>query len=170
MPALSKHSLIFFCPFLLIFLWTFSQSRGLPSLPSFAHAGIMDSLPSSFTIEVNGNPIVSVGSDAEHGVQATTGSNAAVFTLKDGRLQCGDWFLGRSIKEDRSFLPKPVLWFKSTEGIQPVTASENGDSYQLRFSSMFLRRESVLSSHVLTLIFRCEINGKRRKCSCGSPS
>jgi hypothetical protein len=147
MPTLSNHCLIFFCPFILIFLWSFSQSRALPSFPNFAPTGIMNSLPSSFTIVVNGNPIASVGSDAEHGVQATTGADAAVFTLKDGRLQCDDRFLGRSMKEDRSFLPKPVLWFKSTEGIRPVTASEKGDSYQLRFSSMCLRRGIVLCSN-----------------------
>lgn len=99
----------------------------------------MDSLPSSFTIEVNGNSIANVGADAEHGVQAQTGSDAAVFTLKDGRLHCGDWVLGRSAKEDRSFLPKQVMWFKESEvgrrGVQPVTASEKGESYQLRFAS-----------------------------------
>jgi hypothetical protein len=106
----------------------------------------MDSLPSSFTIEVNGSPIARVSSDAEHGVPAKTGDDAAVFTLEDGRLRCGDWFLGRSMKEDRSFLPKPILWFKSIEGVRPVTASENKDSYQLRFSSMCLRRGILMCS------------------------
>jgi hypothetical protein len=125
----------------------------------------MDSLPSSFTIEVNGAPIAKVGDDAAHGVQAKTGPDAAVFTLKDSRLQCGDWVLGRSVKEDRSFLPKQVMWFKSAEvgkrGVQPVTASESGDSFLLRFASKCSIR-GVVWCVVRVLTFGC-----RREIDCG---
>jgi hypothetical protein len=104
----------------------------------------MNTLSSSFIIEVNGTPIAyptKVGPDAEDRVQAMTGSNAAVFTLKDGRLQSGDWVLARATREDRSFLPKPVRWFKvGAEGeklpVYPVTAHEEGGLYKIKFASM----------------------------------
>ncbi|KAF2791176.1 hypothetical protein K505DRAFT_327055 [Melanomma pulvis-pyrius CBS 109.77] len=128
----------------LIFLWALGLCS-LILLLRFAHTGTMDSLSSSFTIEVNGRPIANVGDGAEDPIQAKTGSEAAVFTLKDGRLQCGDWLLGRSVTEDRSFLPKQVLWFKSNKDsdrrVRPVTASENGGSYQLRFANARLIAE-----------------------------
>ncbi|KAF1978552.1 hypothetical protein BU23DRAFT_549974 [Bimuria novae-zelandiae CBS 107.79] len=100
----------------------------------------MDTLSASFTIEVDGTPIAKVGFSAEDRAQATTGPDAAVFTLKDGRLQSGDWVLARPMREDRSFAPKPVRWFKvSTEGdklpVRPVTADEDGDSYKIKFAN-----------------------------------
>ena len=104
----------------------------------------MDSLDSPFTIEINGHPIAKVGDDTEDRTQAKTGSEAAIFTLKDKHLQCGDLILGRSVTEDRSFLPKQVLWFKNSEEnhkkVQPVTAQEKGESYQLKFTSTLYRR------------------------------
>jgi hypothetical protein len=100
----------------------------------------MDSLPSSFTIVLNGSPVAKVADDSEDRVQAKLGTEAAVFTLKDGRLECGGWALGRNITENRSFLPKKVLWFKSNEdnanAVQPVTAHEDGDSFKLKFAGM----------------------------------
>ncbi|CAO2650812.1 Nn.00g091090.m01.CDS01 [Neocucurbitaria sp. VM-36] len=105
----------------------------------------MASLPSPFTIEIGGTPIAKV-EDATHGpIQATLGSNAAVFTLKDHRLVCGDWALARNKSEDRSLLPKPALWFKlgaeSDERAQPVSARKEGDEYQIRFADKSLTVE-----------------------------
>ncbi|KAJ4305229.1 hypothetical protein N0V90_000760 [Kalmusia sp. IMI 367209] len=106
----------------------------------------MDSLSSSFTIEVNGSPIAKIDSDAEDRAQATTGSDAAVFTLQDGKLRSGDWVLGRAVREDRSFLPKPVRWFKVGDEadklpVQPVTAHEDGASYKIKFNNAALTAE-----------------------------
>ena len=101
----------------------------------------MDNLNASFTIEVDGKPIAKVGPDAEDRAQATTGSDAAVFTLKDGRLRSGEWVLARPLRENRSFAPKPVCWFKipADSGelrVHPVTAHEDGESYDIKFASM----------------------------------
>ncbi|KAK3203315.1 hypothetical protein GRF29_112g842039 [Pseudopithomyces chartarum] len=101
----------------------------------------MDTLTASFTIEVDGTPIAKVGPDAEDRAQATTGPDAAVFTLKDGRLRSGDWVLARPTREDRSFAPKPVRWYKASAEddklpVHPVSAHEDGDTYQIKFASM----------------------------------
>lgn len=99
----------------------------------------MDSLESSFTIEINGSPISNISDDIELPIQAKVGTDAAVFTLKNGRLQCGDRVLGRSVTENRSMLPKQILWFGSNtnnDKIQLVTAQPDGNSYQLAFAGM----------------------------------
>jgi hypothetical protein len=98
----------------------------------------MDSLPSPFTIEIDGNPIAKVDGTAEDRTHAKIGKEAAVFELKNSRLQCDGWILARSKPEDRSFLPKRVMWFKaeSDAPVHTVTASQDGDSYQLKFASM----------------------------------
>ncbi|KAF2683687.1 hypothetical protein K458DRAFT_389605 [Lentithecium fluviatile CBS 122367] len=101
----------------------------------------MESLDSSFTIEVNGTPISKLSGTADEPVQAKVGSEAAIFTLKDGRLQCGDRVLGRSKTEDRSMRPKPVFWFPavtSKDKVRPVTAKQEGSSLQLMFGGSAL--------------------------------
>ncbi|KAF2640585.1 hypothetical protein P280DRAFT_469334 [Massarina eburnea CBS 473.64] len=99
----------------------------------------MNTLSASFTIEVNGTPIAKVGPDAEDRTHATIGPDAAVFTLKDGRLQSGDWILGRPMREDRSLGPKAVRWFRARDGdhklVNPVTAHEDGHSYKIEISA-----------------------------------
>ncbi|OAG08077.1 uncharacterized protein CC84DRAFT_1214617 [Paraphaeosphaeria sporulosa] len=106
----------------------------------------MDTLSGPFIIEIDGKPIAKVGSDAEDHVQATTGPDAAVFTLKDRRLQSGDWVLARATVENRSFLPKPVRWFKIGADseklpVHPVIAHEEGTSYQIKFANAGLITE-----------------------------
>jgi hypothetical protein len=97
----------------------------------------MDSLPAPFTIEINGSPIAKVDANAEDRTPAKTGTEAAVFELKDSRLQCNGHILGRSLVEDRSYLPKQVWWFKADTDmpVHKVTASQDGESYQLKFAS-----------------------------------
>jgi hypothetical protein len=97
----------------------------------------MDSLPSPFTVEIDGNPITTVAAGAEDRTQAKTGTDAAVFELKNSRLQCEDWILARSKVEDRSALPKQVMWFKADSDlpVHAVTAIQNGEEYQLQFNS-----------------------------------
>ncbi|KAF1852221.1 uncharacterized protein K460DRAFT_273010 [Cucurbitaria berberidis CBS 394.84] len=105
----------------------------------------MDSIDSPFTIEIDGKPIANVGDSSHLPVQAALGSNAAVFTLKDNRLKSGDWVLARNITEDRSFLPKQVLWFKagadSDKQVHPVTAQKVADGYQIKFANASLIAE-----------------------------
>lgn len=124
-----------------VFLSTVSLPRLLSS-PSLAN---MDSLDSPFTIELNGSPIANVGNNAEDKTQAKIGSEAAIFTLKDGRLQYGDWILGRNKTENRSMLPKEVYWFKSgaddEKRVKPVAAHQDGDSIQLKFGGSSLMLE-----------------------------
>lgn len=104
----------------------------------------MGSLLSPFTIEIDGTPVAKVEETTHRPIQATLGPDAAVFTLKDHRLVCGDWALARNKSEDRSLLPKQVLWFKlgpeSDERAQPVSARKEGDEYQIRFAGMYSGR------------------------------
>ncbi|KAI4928103.1 uncharacterized protein J4E92_005585 [Alternaria infectoria] len=97
----------------------------------------MDNLPAPFTIEIDGSPIAKVDGNAEDKTHAKTGTDAAVFELKGSRLQCDGHILGRAMVEDRSFLPKQVWWFKADTDVpvHKVTASQDGDSYQLKFSN-----------------------------------
>lgn len=101
----------------------------------------MESLSFPFTIEIGGTPIAKVDDSNPQPIQATLGHNAAVFSLKDARLKCGDWLLARNRSEDRSLLPKQILWFKAgsegDERVQPVTARQDGDNYQIQFSGAF---------------------------------
>ena len=110
----------------------------------------MDSLPSPFTISIDGVTIAQVSESSSQGpIQAELGSNAAVFTLHENQLKCGNWQLGRNLSEDRSMLPKKVLWFEtnaeSEARVQPVTARQDGDGYQIQFASMTTSQASRLS-------------------------
>jgi hypothetical protein len=105
---------------------------------------VMDAIPSPFTIEINGKPVAKLAENAEEYSQAKVGNAAAVFNLKDKRLQCGEWVMGRDLTENRSFGPKKVSWYKASaenEGrVQPVTAKKEGGAYELVFTSMLLFR------------------------------
>jgi hypothetical protein len=104
----------------------------------------MDAIPSPFTIEIDGKPVAKLAENAEEYSQAKVGKDAAVFNLKDKRLQCGEWVMGRDLTENRSFGPKKVSWYKASaenEGrVQHVTAKKEGGAYQLVFTSMLLFR------------------------------
>ncbi|KAH8723557.1 hypothetical protein GQ44DRAFT_309939 [Phaeosphaeriaceae sp. PMI808] len=106
----------------------------------------MDSLDSAFTIEINGKAIGKIDNSRESRTQAdvAAGNDAAVFTLKEGRLESAGWQLGRGLTEDKSFMPKQVLWFKTevdsepfspdtSDNVRPVAAEKQGDSYTLLF-------------------------------------
>ncbi|KAK3215575.1 hypothetical protein GRF29_8g401789 [Pseudopithomyces chartarum] len=97
----------------------------------------METLSKPFTIQINDKYVAPVGNDAENGVQAKIGSEAATFTLKEGRLVSGDWVLGRNLTEDRSMGPKKIAWFKegsdSAQRLHAVKAHEEGESNQLKF-------------------------------------
>lgn len=109
-------------------------------LSSLLTTAVMDTLPAPFSIEINGKPIAKISDSKATRTQAKveTGAEAAVFELKKGRLSCSGWMLGRNTTEDRSMLPKKVLWFKMSEDqeqrIQPVAAEKEGDSYVLKFA------------------------------------
>lgn len=97
----------------------------------------MDSLSAPFTIAFNEQYISPAPSEGSELTQATLGSEPASFKLENGRLQSGDWYLGRNLTEDRSKLPKKVFWFKATpenaKFCKPVEARKEGDAYDLRF-------------------------------------
>jgi hypothetical protein len=119
---------------------SFTQVRVDPAQSHPLH--IMDNLDTPFTIEINGNPIAKTTEDAEKPVPAKVGSDAAVFTLKDGRLVCGDYVLGRNVTENRSMLPKPVFWFKAgveKDRVRPVTAEEEGSGHKIIFGGAPLK-------------------------------
>jgi hypothetical protein len=118
-----------------VLLSTITLTRLLFS-PTLAN---MENLDRPFTIELNGSPIARVDDNAEEMTHAKTGSEPAVFTLRDGRLQQGDWVLGRFMVEDRSLLPKRVLWFRpGNQMVQPVVAHQDGGNVKLKFADATL--------------------------------
>jgi hypothetical protein len=98
----------------------------------------MHTLPTPFTIEINGLPIAPPTTGADSPPQATLGTadNAAKFSLNDGVLECEGWMLGRNKTEDRSLLPKKVVWFKvgetGREQVHPVAVEKSGDGEEYR--------------------------------------
>jgi hypothetical protein len=124
--------------------------------PFTTHA--MDSIPSPFTIKINGKPVAKLHEGAEGRIPAKIGKDAAVFTLKNSRLQSGDWIMGRDLMENRSFGPKKVSWYKANEEnekrVQLVTAKKEGEAYQLMFTSMLelLRPVTSYDRYMLKLV------------------
>ncbi|KPM36928.1 hypothetical protein AK830_g9639 [Neonectria ditissima] len=100
----------------------------------------MNSIEIPFTIFVDGKPVGFPAEDEDR-FQARAGPQPAVFSLRDGRLQSQGWFLGRSVIEDMSLMPKRVYWFKVGSGqedaIQRVDAFPNGGSFDLKFAGRF---------------------------------
>lgn len=129
--------------------FTFLSTVSLSRLLSSPSLGNMDSLDTPFTIELNGSPIANIGNNAGDKTQAECGSEAAVFTLKDGRLQYGEWVLGRNKTENRSMLPKEVYWFKFGEDVdkkvKSVAAYKDGEDIQLKFEGypLMLRENKI---------------------------
>ncbi|KAB8225725.1 hypothetical protein BDV33DRAFT_198135 [Aspergillus novoparasiticus] len=73
----------------------------------------MANLPSSFIITLDGTPIAKNINPDEDQIHAETDhNNPAVFTFNNGLLESDGWYLGRLLIEDRSLLPKRVLWHK----------------------------------------------------------
>ncbi|CAI6243067.1 unnamed protein product [Periconia digitata] len=97
----------------------------------------MEKLETPFTIEIDGKPVAAVGENAEDGIHAQLGTEAAIFTLSSGQLISGDWILGRSLMEDRSMGPKKLCWFKSqpeaAQKLHAVSALEDDKSQKLQF-------------------------------------
>lgn len=98
----------------------------------------MDNFEGDFIIEVNYQPISKVEENGEPQVHASLGPDPAVFKLVDGRLESGNWVLGRSLIEDRSLLPKRVFWFDKQQtdmgSVQKTTAVPQDGSYTLEFA------------------------------------
>ncbi|KAJ5827645.1 hypothetical protein N7447_004408 [Penicillium robsamsonii] len=91
-----------------------------------------------FIIQVKGRPVTKPEADYESRTQASVGSDPAIFTWIDGRLECGEWFLGRFHIEDRSLIPKAVYWFKKEDtnpnAVQHTMVHDDEGSYTLRMS------------------------------------
>lgn len=121
------------------FFWLIATVFLISLFYQMSSANSMDSLDFPFKIEIDGQAIAQIGSSEQSLTQATVGPDAAVFTLKEGRLTCGDWILARKWVEDRSLAPKQVLWFKvgteSEKQAQPVAAVKKGDNYQIKSSN-----------------------------------
>ncbi|KLP05021.1 uncharacterized protein FFB20_02279 [Fusarium fujikuroi] len=94
------------------------------------------SIPGKFMIIVGGKPVANPRDNGEPMIQAQPGDPAAIFEFRDGRLFSGEWALGRLNYEDRSMMPKRVLWRKREEvnDLQPVQFQEDGGPPELKFS------------------------------------
>ncbi|KAI3579223.1 hypothetical protein IWW34DRAFT_912827 [Fusarium oxysporum f. sp. albedinis] len=82
------------------------------------------------------SPVANPQDNGEPMIQAQPGDPAAIFELRDGRLFSGEWALGRLNFEDRSMMPKRVLWRKreAVEELQPVQVQDFGGPPELKFS------------------------------------
>lgn len=96
------------------------------------------SIPGRFMIIVDGKPVGNPQDNGEPMIQAQPGDPAAIFEFRDGRLFSGEWVLGRLNYEDRSMMPKRVLWRRreEVESLQPVQVEEYGGPPELKFSGM----------------------------------
>ncbi|KAE8342102.1 hypothetical protein BDV24DRAFT_162657 [Aspergillus arachidicola] len=98
----------------------------------------MATLPSSFIITLDGTPIAkNVNPDEEQIHAETDHNNPAVFTFNNGLLESDGWYLGRFQIEDRSLLPKRVLWHKKggevgEDLIQKTTIDNEGGQLVLK--------------------------------------
>lgn len=110
----------------------------------------MDSLPSTFIIEIDGRSISKFNGpvDERNGQLCKLvegGSEPAVFELREGRLMSDGHLLTRYYIEDLSLMPKRVLWLKPDDRHnQPdVVAQKNGDDYSLTISGRVLCSSSL---------------------------
>jgi len=110
----------------------------------------MDSLPSTFIIEVDGRPISKFnGFVDDWGLQVCKlvegGSEPAVFELRGRRLMSDGYVLNRYAIEDMSLMPKRVIWIKLGDpgDIPNVVAKKNGDDYSLAISGRVLCSSSL---------------------------
>ncbi|KAG5799716.1 hypothetical protein H9Q69_001227 [Fusarium xylarioides] len=94
------------------------------------------SIPGRFMIIVDGKPVANPQDNGEPMIQAQPGDPAAIFELRNGRLFSGEWALGRLNFEDRSLMPKRVLWRKREEAeeLQPVQVQDFDGPPALNFS------------------------------------
>lgn len=85
----------------------------------------------SFTIELGGYPITNVmpharDTDGEDQYRALIGlTDPAVFTLREGRLESGDYFLGRSRQEFGQGSHHTLYWFKKTSRSSGIVYNPN---------------------------------------------
>ncbi|KAH7174455.1 uncharacterized protein B0J16DRAFT_404130 [Fusarium flagelliforme] len=96
----------------------------------------MSSLPHRFTITVDGKHIAKPEQKNEEMFQAESGNEPAVFEIKDDRLVCGEWTLGRWVVENKSYLAKPVMWRKNEEAsqeLQPVEVKVGATGPEITF-------------------------------------
>lgn len=97
-----------------------------------------------FYILINGAPVTKPGVDGLLGgdqtVQASTNSSpeGAVFSFNpvERHLYSDGYFLGRNLLEDRSLLPKKIVWSRDPSYLLPVHTDENNPQ-KLRFSGEF---------------------------------
>ncbi len=110
------------------------------------------SIPGKFMIIVGGKPVANPRDNGEPMIQAQPGDPAAIFEFRDGRLFSGEWALGRLNYEDRSMMPKRVLWRKREEvnDLQPVQFQEDGGPPELKFSGMLYHTVTSAVSRLTT--------------------
>jgi hypothetical protein len=127
-------------------------------------AKAMDSLPAPFTIEIDGHPVAKPQADAQDRTHAKTGSEPAVFELKDKRLQSNGHVLARALGEDRSMRPKKVFWFKADTAtpFHDVVATQEGESYKLEFSGAGLMTQDddvfadIMGTHPSNVVIKMQ--------------
>ncbi|KAJ4002634.1 hypothetical protein NW752_002545 [Fusarium irregulare] len=95
------------------------------------------SLPRRFSITIDGMPVAMPKSDPRERPQAEparNGERPAVFEIVENHLVCGELVMGRSFMEDRSLMPKRVIWspIQEMNQIQPIRVEQGEDGPELR--------------------------------------
>ncbi|KAM0231669.1 hypothetical protein ACHAP5_010985 [Fusarium lateritium] len=128
------------------------------------------SLPSRFTIFVDGRPVVSPESQAseEEYFQAqaggpTSGPPPAVFQVQPSynglQLVSGEYALGRYQVEDLSLMPKRVGWCKRHQAqmLQPIQVQDGNTGPELSFSGAKL---AIINDLLFTPLIDHEQSGR----------
>ncbi|BAE64691.1 unnamed protein product [Aspergillus oryzae RIB40] len=162
-----------------------------PSYQPITTSTTMANLPTSFIITLNGTPIAkNINPDEEQIHAEADHNNPAVFTFSNGLLESDGWYLGRSVIEDRSLLPKRVLWHKKggevgEDLIQKTTIEDQGGNLVLTNGGTVLTLidgqvyGDLIRSKWFTICPYCDIGMKvliptdcvyRKPCYCGYSS
>jgi hypothetical protein len=99
------------------------------------------SLPRRFSISIDGKPVAMPKGDPMERPQAQAvnrGEEPAVFQIENDHLVSGPFVMGRQYMEDRSLMPKRVVWcFKDQmNSMQPVQVEQHGDSPHISLNGM----------------------------------
>ena len=90
------------------------------------------SLPRRFSITIDGLPVAMPKTDPREHPQAEParhGEEPAIFEIQNDHLVCGPLVMGRLFFEDRSLMPKRVIWspIHEMEQVQPIQVQEGED-------------------------------------------
>jgi hypothetical protein len=103
-----------------------------------------DALPRRFSITIDGTPVAMPHTSPDERPQAEAvgrgGNRPAIFEIENEHLVSGPLVMGRSSMEDRSLMPKRVIWCSKDDmyEVQPVRVEMNENGPQIKLRGMRL--------------------------------